>query len=134
MRAAHRLRGKNADRHVAAVSHAGLEKIDRVDGKQRLAVFFRLRAQLLDGGADVKKTISLSVSSAPVREHPRGKRLPVERAVRQKHIAERFLQRGFQRRVGFQKLVIQRVAVDDDPARARQFPAETSSCRSRWDR
>ena len=73
-RQAHRLRGKNADRHVAAVSHAGLEKIDRVDGKQRLAVFFRLRAQLLDGGADVKKdNLVERIERLPVREHPRGK-------------------------------------------------------------
>ena len=59
----------------------------------------------------------------PVRagKYQRRKLRPVQTAVREKNLAERGCKRRFEVQVGFQELVIKRVAVDDFAAARGNF-------------
>lgn len=77
---------------------------------------------MLYGAADVEEDDLIELCE-PVRagKYQRCKLRPVQTAVRKKDIAKRGCKRRFEVRVGFQELVIKRVAVDNFAAARGNF-------------
>lgn len=126
---------ENADSYIAERAHAGLEKVDRVNGENRFPACFCLRFPMLYGAADVEKDDLVELCE-PVRagKYQRRKLRPVQTAVREKNLAERGCKRRFEVRVGFQELVIKRVAVDDFAAARGNFLQKRRLAAARWGR